>query len=265
MTVASASPGIPLSAFQLAEAISIRECRASWPGNLLAANSQELFYGAATGAEGHTSILSCGVVVHAGRTEAEMAAFNQALRDFCRDPLAAPRREEFRLLPGEGEPAFGPGEIRVRPGSPEALRIVMLYTGRSLALDYYEEVAKTLLREPEAFVQELEKTGRLKPSRKTVLRYIGRTMEARARVIDTLHAFEAPAPGWDDEYLDRLDRGMNRAFDIEIRFKAIRDQLDVAKENLDIFSGLLQHRESMRLEWIIIALFAIEVVRVLFD
>jgi uncharacterized Rmd1/YagE family protein len=87
----------------------------------------------------------------------------------------------------------------------------------------------------------------------------------RNRIIDNLYVLDAPDPTWENEHLDRIDRGMKKAFDIETRFKALDDQLGVVKENLELFAELLQYRESNKLEWIIIALIFIEVLRVFFE
>ncbi len=256
-----------LTAFQLAESFPIKLVRARWGGNLLSAGSQELFYGPEPGSpdaleQGFTFILQYGVVVYAGHDEAEMTQRNQLLASMGVGLLSEPLRENFRLEAGSEALEFGFSAVRMPAATPEALRIVMLHVGQSVALEYYENLAETLLEAPRAYIAALEKYGKLKAPRKAVLRTIGRALSVRNRIIDTLYVLDAPDAAWDNEFLDKLDKGMKRSFDTVTRFHALDDQLVVVKENLEIFVELLQARESALLEWIIIILILVEVIHI---
>jgi uncharacterized Rmd1/YagE family protein len=256
-----------LTAFQLAESFPIKLVRARWGGHLLSAGSQELFYGPAQGTPealegGFTFILQYGVVVYAGLDEAEMTSRNQILAAMGVNLLSEPLRETFRLEAGYAGLDFGFNGVRMPTATPEALRIVMLHVGQSVALEYYENLAETLLDAPRAYIAALEKFGKLKAPRKAVLRTIGRTLSVRNRIIDTLYVLDAPDAAWDDEFLDKLDKGMKKSFDTVTRFHALDDQLVIVKENLEIIVELLQARESAVLEWIIIILILVEVIHI---
>ncbi|WAC01401.1 hypothetical protein N7U66_15285 [Lacinutrix neustonica] len=43
------------------------------------------------------------------------------------------------------------------------------------------------------------------------------------------------------------------------RYRLIHDRIDIIKENLELFKDIMDHKESSRLEWIIIILIIIEV------
>jgi uncharacterized Rmd1/YagE family protein len=258
-------PILTIRAFQVAEAIDVRRCRAAFAGDLVAAAPGELFYRRrATAADGsgedrYIYVMDYGVVTFAGHSETEIDAVLETLAAFFEIPLDRRVSEEFRVHDGVPELAFGFNDIRLPAFGPDVLRIVMLYVGHSAALDYNEAVVDRLLADAGAVALELERYGRLRTSRRNVQKYIGRTLGVRNRMVDNLYIMDAPDVTWDNEYLDKVDRGMKKAFDVVERFRSLDYQLREIKENLELFAEMLQFRQSNMLEWIIIALILIEV------
>ena len=74
-----------------------------------------------------------------------------------------------------------------------------------------------------------------------------------------------PPETWEDENLNRIDQGLKKTFDLQDRYRDIREGLEIVRENLELFKDLLQYRNSTFLEWIIIILVALEVVNLLID
>jgi required for meiotic nuclear division protein 1 len=259
---------LTIRAFQIAEGIDIKRCRAEFAGDLAAAAPGELFYrrkaaspeGTGEREDGYLYVMDYGVVIFAGHGEAETAAVLETLQTFCETPLAKRMGEDFRVHADVQELAFTFNDIHLPAFNADVLRIIMLYVGQSAALDHYEAVADKLLAEAGKIAQELERYGRLKTSRRNVQRFIGRTLSIRNRLVDNLYIMDAPDITWENEYLDKIDRGMKKAFDIAERFRSLDYQLRENKENLELFAELLQFRQSNMLEWIIIALFLIETV-----
>jgi len=58
---------------------------------------------------------------------------------------------------------------------------------------------------------------------------------------------------------------LKKTFDLQARFRTIREGLEIVKENLDLFKDLLQYRNSIVLEWIIIALILVEVINLFIE
>lgn len=261
-------PTLTVSAFQLGESLPIKALRAQFGGRLIAAGSQELFYGPpnptepdATTHAGYLFLLNYGVAVYAGHSDSYITETNRLLLNMAEGPLETPLREDFVIRTGAATLDVGHTEVHIGEVNSDTLRIIMLYVGQSVALDYYEGLADKLLKAPNAFIESMKKHGRLKASRKTVTRYIGETLAMRNRIIDNLYVLDTPDTAWENEALDRLDRGMKRTFDIETRFRALEDQLDVVQNNLELFAELIQHRASNLLEIIIIVLILIEVLK----
>lgn len=260
---------LTIRAFQIAEAIDLKRCRAEFAGDLVAAAPGELFYkrkaASPDGGErqdGYVYIMDYGVVTFAGHGDEEMDAVLATLRPHLEIPLDRRMSEDFRVHAGKEELAFGYNEIHLPSLNADVLRIIMLYVGQSAALEYSETVVDRLLTEAGKVAQELERFGRLKTSRRNVQKFIGRTLGARNRIVDNLYIMDAPDITWESEYLDKVDRGMKKAFDVVERFRSMDYQLREIKENLELFAEMLQFRQSNMLEWIIIALILIEVVNV---
>jgi uncharacterized Rmd1/YagE family protein len=259
---------LTIRAFQIAEGIDIKRCRAEFAGDLLSAAPGELFYrrkvaspdGTGEREDGYLYVMDYGVVTFAGHGEAEMDALLERLGPYCENPLAKRVGEDFRVHADVQELGFTFNDIHLPAFNADVLRIIMLYVGQSAALDHYEAVADRLLAEAGKIAQELERYGRLKTSRRDVQRFIGRTLSIRNRLVDNLYIMDAPDITWENEYLDKIDRGMKKTFDIAERFRSLDYQLRENKENLELFAEMLQFRQSNMLEWIIIALFLIEIV-----
>lgn len=268
-------PAFTVRAYQIAEEIDIRRCRAEFPGDLAATAPGELFYrrksasplgGQERPEEGYLYVMDYGVVIFAGYGEAEAGAIIERLTPFCQGPLPAHSGiipgEEFRVHAGSQELAFDFNDIQLPSLTPEAMRIVMLYVGQSAALDHYEAILNGMMDETARFSRELEKYGRLKASQKRVQQFIGRILAVRNRIIDNLYIMDAPDITWENEFLDKVDRGMKKAFDVAERFRSLDYQLRETRESLELFAELLQFRKSNMLEWIIIGLILVEVVQI---
>jgi required for meiotic nuclear division protein 1 len=262
---------VTIRAFQIAEGIDIKRCRAEFAGDFAAAAPGELFYrrkaaspeGSGEREDGYLYVMDYGVVIFAGHGEAETAALLDKLQPYCETPLAARMGEDFRVHADVQELAFTFNDIHLPAFNADVLRIIMLYVGQSAALDHYEAVVDRLLAEAGRIAQELERYGRLKTSRRNIQKFIGRTLVIRNRLVDNLYIMDAPDITWENEYLDKIDRGMKKVFDIAERFRSLDYQLRENKENLELFAELLQFRQSNMLEWIIIALFLIEIVNLM--
>jgi uncharacterized Rmd1/YagE family protein len=259
---------LTIRAFQIAEGIDIKRVRAEFHGELITAAPGELFFrrGAASPGGngerevGYLYVMDYGVVTFAGHGEEEMASVLDKLQPFCENVLATRVGEDFRVHEGAQELTFNFNDIHLPAFNADVLRIIMLYVGQSAALDHYEAVVDRLLADAGRVAQELERYGRLKTSRRNVQRFIGSTLGIRNRLVDNLYIMDAPDITWENEYLDKIDRGMKKTFDVAERFRSLDYQLREIKENLELFAELLQFRHSNMLEWIIIALFLIETI-----
>ena len=268
-------PVYTVRAYQIAEEIDIKRCRAEFPGDLAATSPGELFYRKKSASplnaddrseDGYLYVMDYGVAIFAGYGEAEVGAIIERLLPFCQGPLSGPAAaapvEEFRVHLGSQDLVLDFNDIHPPVLSPEAMRVVMLYVGQSAALDHYEAILNGMMDETARYSKELERYGRIKTSQRNVQRFIGRILAVRNRIIDNLYIMDAPDITWENEFLDRVDRGMKKAFDVAERFRSLDYQLRETRESLELFAELLQFRKSNMLEWIIIFLILVEVIQI---
>ncbi|HEX8315725.1 MAG TPA: RMD1 family protein [Flavisolibacter sp.] len=167
--------------------------------------------------------------------------------------------DEFLIETGAKDLRVGFNKIDIPSASINVLRLVMMNVSQSVALDYYEEQTSKLLSETNQYTQMLETKGRLDMSGKKLKQHIGRTLLLRNRIAENIYVFDSPPETWEDEHLNKIDSDLKRTFDLHVRVRTIHEGLSIIRDNLELFRGLLQHRNSSILEWIVILLILVEV------
>jgi uncharacterized Rmd1/YagE family protein len=139
------------------------------------------------------------------------------------------------------------------------VRIAMLNLAQSVALDHFNSTSENLLTEVKGFTKELELKGKLSLGRRSMLKFIGKALNTQNEIADTIYIFDAPEMVWDNEFLDRLNQGLKKHFDLRVRFSEIEYTLRIINENLNTFREISNQKENSFLEWIIILLILVEV------
>jgi uncharacterized Rmd1/YagE family protein len=140
------------------------------------------------------------------------------------------------------------------------LKIISLALAQSVALDHFEGTVKRAMAGFSPVMRDLSHYGKLFLSRHETLKTIGFAMEVRAVVLDNLTLFDAPPETWESETLAHLDSALFDHFDIEERHSAIQQKLSYLSDAGARVMDVLTTRKSHQLEWIVIALIAVEVV-----
>jgi uncharacterized Rmd1/YagE family protein len=249
--------------YQIAESIDLRAFRKAFPAEPAQEEPDELFYNLED--QRYLSVLQYGVVSLLNHDEVRTAELLRFMAPYCRNILEPRLSEEILIDTGSTRFRFGYNSIEVTSGEPEVMRIIMLNVSQSVALDHYSQLTAALLEETNHHTQVLERKGRLDMSGKKMIRYIGRTLNLKNRISENLYVFDSPDVTWENEVLNRVDVGLKNTFDLQIRFRNIRDELEIVKENLDLFKDLVQHRKSLLLEWIVILLILVEVLNLLVE
>ena len=115
----------------------------------------------------------------------------------------------------------------------------MLNVSHSVALDYYSEQSDILLEGTNHQIQFLENQGKLDISGNNLRRYIGRTLNLKNKISQNLYIFDSPPETWEDENLNKIDIGLKRTFDLQLRYRNIQEDLQIIKENLELFKDLI--------------------------
>ncbi len=249
--------------FQVADTIDIKGFKTAFTAEIHHADSDELFYLIDT--QKFIYVFKYGIVCFLNHSEVEMSAFIQLILPFCRNPLPERLNDEFDIETNAHRINFGYNKVEIMSAGVEALRLVMLNVSQSVALDHYYQQTNSLLEETNYHTQILEKKGKLDIAGIDLKKYIGRTLNLKNRIAENLYIFDSPEETWEDEYLNKLDIGLKKTFDLQARFRTIQEGLQIVKENLELFKDLLQYRNSVVLEWIIIILILVEVINLFIE
>ena len=254
---------IKIIAYQIAENTNIKKIKAEYTGNLINSNSFELFY---RYKDGYVFVLNYGVVVFANVDDVERSAFIHLLTKYCINHLENRLQEDFLIEKKDiVQPEFSYNSLSVNEVNDDVIRIAMLQVAQSLALDFYQEVAQHLFDDSVNLTNQLEEIGRLKISKRKLLKFIGKTLNTKNRIIDNLYIFDTPSVVWENEFLGNVNDGLTKTFDISIRFRELEYMLKRVESNLTVFVELTNAKESKRLEWIVIILIFIEILHLFFS
>lgn len=243
---------------QIADNIDIKQFKSEFNTGIHYADSEELFY--KMGEAKFLYVFKYGIVCFLGYDEGEMKAFVKKMSAYCTNLFDQQNSEEFEIETNMPQNKFGYNKVEIERSDIESLRLIMLNVSQSVALDYYDQQANLLLNETNYHTQVLEKKGKLGFSPGELKKFIGRTLILKNKIASSLYIFDSPEQTWESEYLNQLDQGLKQTFDLQARFRTIKEGLEIAKENLELFKDLLQYRNSILLEWIIIILILVEVI-----
>lgn len=98
--------------------------------------------------------------------------------------------------------------------------------------------------------------------RKRLKRFIGHVLKIKNQISENLYIFDSPDITWENEALNKLNASLKQTFDLKDRYRYIAERVTIIKEDLELFKDIMDHRESSKLEWIIILLILVEVIDV---
>jgi required for meiotic nuclear division protein 1 len=247
--------------FQLADSIDIKLFKTTFPAPIHFADTDELFYIIENSK--YLYVFKYGIVCFLGYSETEMASFFQMIGPYCKNLFDQRLSDEFDIETEAPAVNYGYNKIEIPSPNIDELRLIMLNVSQSVALDYYNQQTNSLLEETNSHTQLLEKKGRINMGGIKLKKYIGRTLNLKNRISGNLYIFDSPEETWENENLNKLDIGLKKTFDLQARFRTIQEGLSIVKENMELFKDLLQNRNSLTLEWVVIILILVEVINIL--
>lgn len=249
--------------YQIADAIDVKEFCSAFKGELYFSDPTELFY--KTDTDQFVYVFKYGAVCFLNYDVFRISEFLLLIKPYCKNLFENSFTDEFLVETGARELRVGFNKIELPSADIDVLRLVMLNVTQSVALDYYEEQTNTLLSDTNFFTQQLENKGRMGISGKKLKQYIGRTLLLRNRIAENIYVFDSPPETWENEKLNKIDADLKRTFDLQVRVRIIQEGLSIIRDNLELFRGLLQYRNSNILEWIVIILILVEVLNVIME
>jgi uncharacterized Rmd1/YagE family protein len=250
-------------AYQISDSIDIKSLKSSYHAHAHYLDSDEVFY--MPEPDKFIYVFKYGVVSFLNYDAVHVSEFIQYIAPFCRNRLVQDISEEFEIETGAKEIRVGFNKIEIIRPTADIIRLIMLNVSQSVALDHYYEVTNNLLLETQVQTQHLEKRGRLNISGKDLKKFIGRTLNLKSNISENLYIFDSPPETWEDEDLNKIDNGLKKTFELQLRFKQIQESLQIIKDNFELFKDIMQYTRSHILELIIMVLILVEVVNLVIE
>jgi uncharacterized Rmd1/YagE family protein len=143
--------------------------------------------------------------------------------------------------------------------SPDHVSVIALLLAQSVALESMELQVDDALDRFEAQVRDVRERGRVRLSSRKVLQRIGFAMQTRHAVLNNLALMDKPDITWEREEIEKLHERLHDHFDLEERLRTINRKLDFLADNTSLLMEVLQAQKSLRLEWAIVILIALEI------
>tara|TARA_R110002049_G_scaffold279949_2_gene459118 strand:- start:15420 stop:16199 length:780 start_codon:yes stop_codon:yes gene_type:complete len=245
-------------AYQVANTVNIKSCKQELPWQLLFQDSDELYFKVSE--TSFVYLFQYGVVSFFNFDKETITDVLQKVNLFSTNYLSEKLFDSIvvNVKPNNLKVEFD--NIVLPDLDEEMIRLVMLNLSQSVALDRYSEITEELLFETNKHTSYLEEKGQLDISGNKLKRFIGRVLNIKNKISENLYIFDSPEITWENEQLNKLNQDLKRTFDLQDRYRLIHDRIDIIKENLELFRDIMDHKESSKLEWIIIILIVIEVI-----
>ncbi|MBR10876.1 MAG: hypothetical protein CMP48_24760 [Rickettsiales bacterium] len=252
--------GLNYAGFCIADKIDLTAYKHQFPDMLVMATSKELYYQFST--TKYLYLLSYGVVVFSDMGVAEIASQIEKIKPFTSNTKQSLKEDEFKVKVSEEsnmiEMTFD--ALSLGRFDHAVNKMIMMHLAQSVALDFYNGMSQSLLSELKEYTQYMEIHGKVKLSHKKAMKFIGKSLNAKNGIAENLYILDSPETAWEDEYLDRLHTILAKHFELVQRYREIDSTLKIIEDNLEVYISYNNHRESSRLEWIIIILIIIEVI-----
>jgi len=171
----------------------------------------------------------------------------------------------IETMTGGEEKALSNGRLAVRDLSPPRLLVIADALAKSVALHRDERRVNAVFDTIEPFAAELAGKGRPPWRRKAMLELIGQTLLVRHRVSGRVAVDDKPDVLWDRPDLERLYARLEDEYELEARGRTLNAKIDVIGKTAEALTDLIDAERSVRLEWTIIVLIAVEILLSLFQ
>jgi required for meiotic nuclear division protein 1 len=219
------------------------------------------------GKAGVAVLFRYGVAVLIGVTPDEETGFLESLKPRIDGKLARREEESATLaLTGETEDQVSSGgPIQLRDMLPERLLVIADVLAKSVVLAHDEREVAKVFEIIEPFAKELADHGRTRRDRKGVMQLIGNALLVQHRVSGRVAIGEKPDALWERPDLERLYARLEDEYELKERVEALNRKLAVVAETANTLADIIDTRRTLRLELIIVALIAFEVVMTLYQ
>ena len=213
-----------IKSLQVAQSINIRFARENINGLLLYQDSDELFF--SLGARSYLYIFQFGVVSFFNLPEQSVQKYKERILPFSKGEVEPGLSEDFLVKLNRGKSEVVNNDITLPGFDEEMIRLIMLHTAQSVALENYTSMTESLLEEAGIHTRNLKNKGTLRISKKKLKKLIGRNLTLKNAIYENLYIFDVPEIARENEELNSLDQTCKRAFDLKNRYRHVNDRIN---------------------------------------
>ena len=219
------------------------------------------------GAHGLAMVFRYGAVVLFEVSDDERAAFLEGLGARIVGLFASPEGDEAEIqLDRVGEEGVdAQGCVHLRDAGVDRLQVVAEVLARSAVLAHYDERVAEVLDRVEPLAAQLREGRAVRIPARRILRELGGVLSTEARMVGRSEVADRPDLTWDRPDLDRLWARLCDEYELLDRDRVLARKLDLVSRTTGTLLELLQNRRSLRVEWYIVVLIAVEIVLIVYD
>jgi len=208
-----------------------------------------------------------GVVVFAGVPVADEAPILNALRGRIVDALDVGESDRISASLGTGdEDRLDPsGAIFLKDDAPERLQIVANVLAKSLVLAHHETQLAAAVDRIDQLAMEIKRKGRGVHHVRELVRQVGDTLLTQHRMVGRVAVEDKPDILWDWPELERFYARLADEYELLERGQAVDRKVNLVGDTIRTLLELVQDQRTVRLEWYIIILIAIEILLSLYE
>ena len=207
-----------------------------------------------------------GVVTFFDVPAAEISKFLDNLKKHVIQPLPEPETETIVIqIDPEGREAMIDSKLCLHDRSVERCQVVADVLSKSVALAVHESRVGENFQHLEPVARELQQTGGSGRHSRELLRHIGRSLLSELRIVGRVEVADKPELTWDNPELERLYVRLADEFELRERHAVLDRKLGLTRRTAHTVLDLLQHSHSIRVEWYIIILIAVEILLTLYE
>jgi uncharacterized Rmd1/YagE family protein len=247
-----------VQSYQIAQSINVKAVKSIYKSTLANSYSDDLFI--KLDDKQFITVFQFGIVSFFNVETKEIDKIISQISQFSKGVVSDLLKEDIDVFIEPDTMKVSFDTVTIPSFDEEMIRLIMLHTSQSVALDRYAEISEAILEEASVHTKSLELKGKLYISKKNLKMLIGRIMNIKNGIYENLYIFDSPENTWESEELAKLDSNLKYTFDLKNRYRNIQDRISITKENLELFKDIWDHKESSTLEWIIIVLILVEII-----
>ncbi len=200
-----------------------------------------------------------GVVVFAGVPPADERTVLETLRARVVEPLDTTERDRTTVSLGSDDRLDQVGAIFLKDDAPERLQVVANVLAKSLVLTQQESELAVAVDRIDQLAMELKRKGRGVRQARDLVRQIGDSLLTQHRMVGRVAVEDKPDILWDWPELERFYARLADEYELVERGQAVDRKFALVGDTIRTLLELVQDQRTVRLEWYIIILIAIEI------